>query len=110
MPTPDSSDRPPQADFATEALPHLDQLAGFACWIAESEADADDLVQETDLKAFRNWGQYQAGTDCRAWLFTICRNTYFTARAGSKGRDGGRSGTRGAGRGCDACLRGHRGT
>jgi len=68
----------PEADFTREALAHLDAVAGFARSLAGSGANADDLVQETYLRAFRNWSSFQPGTSCRAWLFTICRNAHYT--------------------------------
>lgn len=63
--------------FRAEALPHLSAVSRFALALARDEADADDLVQETFLRAFRNWDQFEPGSECRAWLFAICRNTYF---------------------------------
>lgn len=70
-------------DFEETALPHLESVAGFALSLTRSEADADDLVQETFLRAYRGWHTFTPGTDCRRWLFTICRNTFirlYTAR------------------------------
>lgn len=51
-------------------------MASFALSLTRDESDADDLVQDTFLNAYRAWHQYAAGTECRAWLFTICRNTW----------------------------------
>lgn len=48
--------------------------------LTRDESDADDLVQETYLKAYRAWDSYTPGTECRGWLFTICRNTFIRAR------------------------------
>ncbi len=62
--------------FRDEALPHLDSIARYALSLTRDESDADDLVQETFLRAFRAWEQFVPGSECRAWLFTICRNTY----------------------------------
>jgi RNA polymerase sigma-70 factor (ECF subfamily) len=62
--------------FEDIALPLLESVAGFALSLTRSEADADDLVQETFLRAFRGWHTFTVGTDCRRWLFTICRNTF----------------------------------
>ncbi|MDX2120135.1 MAG: sigma-70 family RNA polymerase sigma factor [Gemmatimonadota bacterium] len=70
----------PEADFTLEALPHLDAVAGFARWLAGNGADADDLVQETFLRAHRSWQTFRPGTACRAWLFTICRNLHYSTR------------------------------
>ena len=58
------------------ALPHLASVGRFALSLTRNEADADDLVQETFLRAFRGWHTFVPGTDCRRWLFTICRNTF----------------------------------
>lgn len=66
--------------FEEEAVPHLEAVRRFALRLAGSEAEADDLTQETFLRAFQAWHQYKAGTRCRSWLFTICRNTYLKAR------------------------------
>jgi RNA polymerase sigma-70 factor (ECF subfamily) len=71
-------------DFEEVALPHLESVARFACSLTRSEADADDLVQETFLRAFRGWHTFAAGTDCRRWLFTICRNIF--VKSGMRGR------------------------
>ncbi len=62
--------------FEREALPHLDAVYRFALRLTGSAADAEDLVQETFLRAYRNWHQYEPGTSAKSWLFTICRNTY----------------------------------
>jgi RNA polymerase sigma-70 factor (ECF subfamily) len=73
--------RPTTADdisgeFERVALPHLGAVARFALSLARDAADADDLVQETFLRAFRGWHTYLAGSDARRWLFTICRNAF----------------------------------
>ena len=62
--------------FEEEALPHLDTVYRVALRLAGDEAQADDLVQETMLKAFRSWHQYRPGTNVRAWLLTILRHTF----------------------------------
>ncbi|MEP6549663.1 MAG: sigma-70 family RNA polymerase sigma factor [Gemmatimonadales bacterium] len=62
--------------FRDEALPHLDAVARYALSLTRDASDADDLVQETFLRAFRAWERFVPGSECRAWLFTICRNTY----------------------------------
>jgi RNA polymerase sigma-70 factor (ECF subfamily) len=64
--------------FEHEALPHLDALYRFALRLSGAPTDAEDLVQETMLKAFRAWGQFQAGTNVRAWLMTILRNHFIS--------------------------------
>ncbi len=68
--------RSPDERFRDEALPHLPAVTRFALSLTRDESDAEDLVQETYLRAFRAWSQFQPGTKCRAWLFTICRHTH----------------------------------
>jgi RNA polymerase sigma-70 factor (ECF subfamily) len=68
--------RTPDERFRDEALPNLDAVARYALSLTRDESDADDLVQETFLRAFRAWHQFVPGSECRAWLFAICRNTY----------------------------------
>ena len=62
--------------FEAEALPHLDSLYRMALRLSGDPMQAEDLVQETMLKAHRAWGQYKPGTNARAWLLTILRNTF----------------------------------
>ena len=62
--------------FTTDALPYLDQLYGTALRMTRSPADAEDLVQETYAKAFAAYRTFQQGTNLRAWLFRILRNTF----------------------------------
>ena len=63
--------------FETEALPQLDTVYRAALRLTSGNAaEADDLTQETMLRAFRNWGQYQPGTNIRAWLLTILRHAF----------------------------------
>lgn len=64
--------------FEEEALPHLNALYNYARSISRSEQDAEDLVQETYMRAYRFFHQYEPGTNCKAWLFTILRNLYNT--------------------------------
>jgi RNA polymerase sigma-70 factor (ECF subfamily) len=68
------------AEFAREALPWLDDVYRFALSLTRDEADADDVVQETFLRAYRSWHTFIPGTDCRRWLFTICRNAFLRSR------------------------------
>lgn len=62
--------------FAREALVQLDALRNFAFKLCRDEHYTNDLVQETMLKACRSFHMYQQGTNCRAWLFQICKNSY----------------------------------
>lgn len=64
------------AGFEDTALRHIESVGRFALALTRNQADADDLVQETFLRAFRGWHTFTPGTDCRRWLFTICRNTF----------------------------------
>jgi len=68
------------ADFAREALPYMDDVYRFAYSLTRNPADAEDLVQETYLRAFRSWHTFQPGSDARRWLFTICRNAFLRTR------------------------------
>ncbi len=61
-----------------QALSHLGALYNFALYLAKRPADAEDLVQETYLRAFRFAHRFQPGTHLRAWLFQILRNTFLT--------------------------------
>lgn len=69
------------AEFAQLALPLLPAVARVARALTHDTADADDLVQETYLKAFRHWGTFDQSGDCRRWLSAICRNTFFAQRS-----------------------------
>lgn len=60
--------------FEREALPHLDSVYRFARSLTGEDSAAEDLTQDTYLNALKAWRQYTPGTNCRAWLFTICRN------------------------------------
>jgi RNA polymerase sigma-70 factor (ECF subfamily) len=62
--------------FASEALSYVDSLYGTALRLTRRPADAEDLVQDTYLKAFRSARQFQPGTNLKAWLFTILHNTF----------------------------------
>jgi RNA polymerase sigma-70 factor (ECF subfamily) len=72
--------------FEAEALTHLDGLYGTALRLTRDRASAQDLVQETFVKALRAAGQFEPGTNLRAWLFTILHNTFRNARR-DRGRD-----------------------
>lgn len=62
--------------FTQEALPHLEGLRRFAFQLCHNKQLSDDLVQETMLKAYRSFQSYRRGTNCRAWLYQICKNIY----------------------------------
>jgi RNA polymerase sigma-70 factor (ECF subfamily) len=66
--------------FEQEALPWLDDVYRFALSLTRDEADAEDVVQDTFLRAYRSWETYALGSDCRRWLFTICRNAFLRSR------------------------------
>lgn len=85
------SDLPDKPDdemdaFHREALPHLDPLYGTALKLTKDEQEAEDLVQETMLKAFRYFDKYENGTNCKAWLFKIMHNTFINRYRKSKKR------------------------
>ena len=66
--------------FSDEALSYIDALYGTALRLTRRPQDAEDLVQDTYLKAFRAAGQFQRGTNLKAWLFTILHNTFRNMR------------------------------
>ncbi len=62
--------------FEHETLPWIGDVARFAISLSRDESEADDLVQETYLRAQKGWHTFQPGSDARRWLFTICRNVF----------------------------------
>ncbi len=74
----DSAETPEEraARFERDAMQYLDQLYGAAMRMTRNPADAEDLVQETYLKAFAAFGSFREGTNLKAWLFRILTNTY----------------------------------
>src|ERR1700751_1027256 len=70
--------------FEAAALPLFDQLYNLAHWLTGNRADAEDLVQETYAKALKGIKSFQEGTNFRAWIYTILRNTFLTSRSGLK--------------------------
>jgi len=71
-----SSGHGDDAEFTQLALSHIDSLYGTALRLTRRPADAEDLVQDTYLKAFRSADQFERGTNLKAWLFTILHNTF----------------------------------
>jgi RNA polymerase sigma-70 factor (ECF subfamily) len=67
---------PDLTSFERDVLPHLDVLYRVALRMSGEPANAEDLVQDTILKAFRAWGSFRQGTNARGWLLTILRNTF----------------------------------
>jgi RNA polymerase sigma-70 factor, ECF subfamily len=65
-----------QTEFEREVMPHLQALYGVALRMSKSEGDAEDLVQETVLRAYRFWDGFEAGSNCRAWLMRILTNVF----------------------------------
>lgn len=65
-----------QAHFADQAMPLMDSLYGAALRMTRNPADAEDLVQETYLKAFRAFGSFEEGTNLKAWMYRILTNSY----------------------------------
>ncbi len=65
-----------RAEFEAEAIPHMSALYTFASRLTRDPEDAEDLVQETYLKAFRFFSSFERGTNCKAWLFRILKNSY----------------------------------
>lgn len=65
-----------QEDFNEEILPHLDAMYNFALRLTSDPNDAEDLVQDTIVKAYRFFSSYEKGTNAKAWLFRILKNSY----------------------------------
>lgn len=66
-------------EFEALTLPHIDELYATAIRLTKNDKDAEDLVQDTYLKAYNYFHQFQKGTNCRAWLFKILTNTFINA-------------------------------
>jgi RNA polymerase sigma-70 factor (ECF subfamily) len=73
--------------FEELAMPHFAALYNYACWLAQDRAAAEDLVQETYMKALKGFSSYRQGTNFRAWIYRILRNTFLTTLAGLKATD-----------------------
>jgi RNA polymerase sigma-70 factor (ECF subfamily) len=89
-----SEGRPPTAraddgaEFECVALPWLDAVYRFARSLTHDAADADDLVQDTFLRALRSWHTFRPGSDCRRWLFAICHHAFLSSHKRSHARPG----------------------
>jgi len=79
-----SEDRLSAASFEDLSLPLFDQLYNFAHWLTQDRAEAEDLVQETYAKALRGFSSFQPGTNFRAWIYRILRNSFLSSRTGLK--------------------------
>jgi RNA polymerase sigma-70 factor, ECF subfamily len=72
---------PSSLRFEEVAVPLFESLHSFARWLAPNLSDAEDLVQETYLKAQRSFSSFQPGTNLRAWMFRILKNTFLSSRS-----------------------------
>jgi RNA polymerase sigma-70 factor (ECF subfamily) len=72
------------ASFEELAMPLFDQLYNFAQWLTQNPSEAEDLVQETYVKALKGFSSFQPDTNFRAWIYRILRNTFLTSRTGLK--------------------------
>lgn len=70
--------------FEELAMPLFAKLYNFAHWLTQDRAEAEDLIQETYLKALKGFASFQQGTNFRAWMYKILRNTFLTSRTGLK--------------------------
>ncbi|KQB13841.1 RNA polymerase sigma-70 factor (ECF subfamily) [Rhodobacter capsulatus] len=80
MTGPDPRTEDPRTDPRDELASHIPALRAFAISLTRNVTEADDLVQETILKAWGNFDKFLLGSNLRAWLFTILRNTFYSAR------------------------------
>jgi RNA polymerase sigma factor (sigma-70 family) len=81
------STNPAAVAFEDLAIPLFDSAYNFAYWLVQNQDDAEDLVQETYLKAFRSFASFQQGTNFRAWIFQILKNTFLSGRARTQRRE-----------------------
>jgi RNA polymerase sigma-70 factor (ECF subfamily) len=70
--------------FEELAMPLFERLYNFAHWLTQDRQEAEDLVQETFVKALKGFSSFQPGTNFRAWIYQILRNTFLTSRTGLK--------------------------
>ena len=71
-------------EFAAQALPLLRPLYNFAHWLTRDHHEAEDLVQDAYIRALKGFSGFQPGTNFKAWMFRILRNTFLTSRSGIK--------------------------
>lgn len=76
MPDSAADQQTKRKQFEAEALPHMDALLRTALRMTKNQTDAEDLVQETMVKAYRFWDKFESGSNCRAWLFKIMTNIF----------------------------------
>jgi RNA polymerase sigma-70 factor (ECF subfamily) len=74
----------PPSHFEDLAMPLFDSLYNFAHWLTQNREEAEDLVQQTYAKALKGFSSFRLGTNFRAWMFRILRNTFLTSRTGLK--------------------------
>jgi RNA polymerase sigma-70 factor (ECF subfamily) len=72
--------------FEAQAMPMFASLYNLAHWLTQNREEAEDLVQETYLKAFKGFASFQQGTNLRAWMYRILRNTFLTSRTGLRAK------------------------
>jgi RNA polymerase sigma-70 factor (ECF subfamily) len=68
--------------FEELAIPLFSSLYNFAHWLTQDASEAEDLVQEACMKALKGFGSFRQGTNFRAWMYKILRNTFLTSRTG----------------------------
>ena len=66
-------------DFEREAIPHMDALRNFALKLTSDSDDANDLLQDTFVRAYRFFNTFEQGTNCKSWLFMIMRNLFINS-------------------------------
>ena len=74
------------ADFERLAMPLFDSLYRFARWLAQDDTEAEDLVQETYVKALNGFASFSPRTEFRAWIFRILRNAFLNSRTGLRAK------------------------
>ena len=74
----------PRESFEDLAMPLFDRLYNLAHWLTQNREEAEDLLQETYAKALKGFSSFQPGTNFRAWMYRILRNTFLTSRTGLK--------------------------